>query len=67
MVDWETCKPDLIKAEVGWLATTPTDHPYRVGVVGATEAEVRTRFRSAMAAWEELHELVEAERRSAKP
>ena len=58
------CEPDIQEARAGWLATAPPDYPYRIGVIGQDKAEARKRFIAALAAWGELHELVEAERRS---
>lgn len=55
------CEPEVVRAAAGWLATTPRDHPYRVGVVGGTQDEARRRFVAAMAAWEELHERARQE------
>lgn len=55
------CEPDVRRAANGWLATTPLDHPYRIGVVGRDEDEARRRFAAAFAAWEELHDRAEAE------
>lgn len=51
-----SCEPTIRQARVGWLATTPRDHPYRIGVVGTTEEEARRRFVAEFAAWEELHD-----------
>lgn len=53
---FKLCEPEVYEAAIGWLATTPADHPYRIGVVGGSEEEARRRFVAAMAAWEELHE-----------
>jgi hypothetical protein len=50
------CEPDLREAVSGWLATTPPDHPYRIGVIGVTEQEAQRRFAAAFAAWVELHD-----------
>ena len=50
------CEPDCVEAAGGWLATTPRDHPYRIGVMGETKDEARRRFVAAFAAWEELHD-----------
>jgi hypothetical protein len=62
------CEPDVVEFHSGWMATTPPDHPYRVGVVGKTEDEARRRFTAAMAAWQELHDRAErAESRSVCP
>lgn len=55
------CEPDVREAHVGWLATTPRDHPYRIGVVGETREEAQRRFVAAFAAWEELQERAEAD------
>lgn len=55
------CEPDITYGVLGWLAVTPTDHPYRIGVVGKDEDEARRRFTAAFAAWEELHDRAEAE------
>jgi hypothetical protein len=54
------CEPEILQGPNGYLAVTPPDHPYRIGVVGADEDEARRRFVSAFAAWEELHERAEA-------
>lgn len=32
-------EPEIFEAAEGWLATTPRDHPYRIGVVGESRAE----------------------------
>jgi len=56
------CEPDVRHAAIGWLASTPSDHPYRIGVVGRDEQEARRRFDAAMAAWGELHDRAVAER-----
>lgn len=53
------CEPDVCEAAVGWLAVTPRDHPYRIGVIGASEDEARRRFVAAFAAWQELHDRAE--------
>lgn len=50
------CEPDLRDTPSGWLASSPPDYPYRIGVVGQTEEEARRRFVVALAAWSELHE-----------
>jgi hypothetical protein len=49
------CEPNLRRSPTGWLATTPRDHPYRIGVTGSTEDEALRRFVAEFAAWEELH------------
>lgn len=50
------CEPETREAAAGWLATTPRDHPYRIGVTGETREEATRRFAAAFAAWQELHE-----------
>ena len=55
------CEPEVKESAIGWLAVTPRDHPYRIGVVGASEEEARRRFDSAFLAWDELHERALAE------
>ncbi len=50
------CEPDILQGQSCWLAVTPRDHPYRIGVMGASEEEARRRFGAALAAWSELHE-----------
>jgi hypothetical protein len=61
------CEPITREGAVGWLATTPPWHPYRIGVVGDTEAEARQRFTEAFAAWEELHaRRLDADRRQVR-
>lgn len=52
-----TLEPQLIERRGGgWLAVTDDDSPVRVGVVGDTEAEVRERFREALARWRAAYE-----------
>ncbi len=53
------CEPNIVEAVVGWLATTPRDHPYHIGVVGDSPEEAQRRFAAAFAAWQELHERAE--------
>ncbi len=53
------CEPDVRPCPVGFLATSPRDYPYRIGVVGADEEEARRRFVAELAAWEELHDYAE--------
>jgi hypothetical protein len=53
------CEPRVRESRSGWLATTPRDHPYRIGVVGSTEEEARRRFEIEFAAWEDLHDRAE--------
>ncbi|MGA2307814.1 MAG: hypothetical protein ABSH29_27045 [Acidimicrobiales bacterium] len=55
----ETCSPELRPCadRAGrWLAATPADYPYRIGVVGTTPEQAQQRFQAAMAAWAELHD-----------
>lgn len=53
--NWDV-EPVVALGACGWMATTPRDHPYRVGVVGDSEDQARRRFADAMFAWRELHE-----------
>lgn len=55
----QPCEPNLVAATTGWLATTPRDHPYRIGVIGDTQEEAHRRFVAAVAAWQELHDRTE--------
>lgn len=49
------CEPHLRQTATGWLAATPADYPYRIGVEGSSDDEARRRFAAAFAAWDELH------------
>jgi hypothetical protein len=57
----QPCQPEVREGALGWLAASPADHPYRIGVVGTNRDEAYRRFATAFAAWEELHERAEAE------
>jgi hypothetical protein len=50
------CEPDLNESSVGWLASSPPDYPYRIGVVGRGPDDAKRRFQDAVAAWGELHD-----------
>jgi hypothetical protein len=50
------CEPVIRSARSGYSATTPNEYPYRIGVVGTTEADARERFGDALAAWTDLHD-----------
>lgn len=63
-MEFPSCEPDVREVVAGWLATTPKDHPYRIGVLGTDEAQARRRFVDALEGWKELHNRVEAERSS---
>ena len=58
------CEPDIRSCPVGYLATTPRDHPYRIGVVGGDVDEAKRRFVAEFAAWEDLHAYAEQVRRT---
>lgn len=47
--------PRVTEVREGWLASTPPEHQYRVGVVGQNREEALERLMAAMEAWEELH------------
>lgn len=51
-----TTAPDLTKrdADLGWMASTPADHPLRVTVFGATEEEAIATFHERLARWEAM-------------
>jgi hypothetical protein len=55
------CEPNVRQGASGWLASSPSDYPIRIGVVGDTRDEAERRFGAAFAAWEELHERAQAE------
>jgi hypothetical protein len=55
------CEPNLRRTPSGWLATTPRDHPYRIGVTGSTKDDALRRFVAEFAAWEELHDRGESD------
>lgn len=48
------CGPDVRRTPSGYLATTPREHPYRIGVIGDDKEEAKRRFVRALAFWEEL-------------
>jgi len=50
------CEPDVRESPGGWLAASPADYPYRIGVLGDDRDEARRKFVAALDAWEELHE-----------
>ena len=58
-----TTTPDLIKrdADLGWMASTPPEHPLRVTVFGATEEEAEAVFQERLAVWEALPDAQEAD------
>lgn len=55
-MDIWSCPPDIRQAATGWLATTPPEHPYRIGVKGNTREDAERRFTYALGKWKELHE-----------
>ena len=55
------CEPTIRESVAGWRAFSPPAYPLRIGVVGDTESEARSRFAAALAAWEELDERAEAQ------
>ena len=50
-------EPQLIKTESRWLALSPPDARFHVGVVGADEDEARRRLAQELAAWDRLAAL----------
>jgi predicted RNase H-like HicB family nuclease len=53
------CEPEIRETPAGWMAYSPPDFPYRIGVVGETREEARGRFTDALEAWRELEERVQ--------
>jgi hypothetical protein len=49
-------EPRMAVTPTGILASTPGDHPYRIGVLGKTAEDARRLFDQALAAWRELHQ-----------
>jgi hypothetical protein len=51
-----TTTPEMLKrdADLGWMASTPPDHPLRVTVFGATEEEAEAVFHQRLAVWEAI-------------
>jgi hypothetical protein len=56
------CTPELRRCPNGWLAVTPAEHPYRIGVIGHTEEDAKSAFSTEMDAWRDLHDYAQAER-----
>lgn len=57
-------QPVVTRTRRGWIATTPRDHSYRIGVTAASEDEARRCFARALDGWRALHKralVVEAE------
>lgn len=48
--------PVVRPARCGWLATTPPEHPFRIGVIGADEGEARVKFKDELRAWAALRD-----------
>lgn len=49
------CEPDYRQTPTGVLASTPRDHPYRIGVLGTDREEAKRRFDHALDAWTALN------------
>ena len=60
----ELCKPVMRSISAGWLAASPPEYPYRIGVTGSSQEEALRLFAEAVTAWRELHSRPLAERRS---
>lgn len=53
-------EPYLVKLNYGgWLAVSGSATPLRIGVIGRSEAEARTRFNESLKRWKEIHEAKE--------
>ena len=48
-------EPLVTEVRTGWLACTPPDHAYRVGVIGSSREDAVRNFEVAMNAWAQLH------------
>ncbi len=48
--------PELTRREedLGWIAATPSDHPWRIAVIGCDEQEATERYYEALARWTSL-------------
>jgi len=57
--------PEFREIKEGWLAISPPDCPYSIGVVGHDRDEARRKFVVALEAWEELHEQAATEKAQA--
>lgn len=51
----DPCEPELRETSSGWLASSPPEYPYRIGVLGRTPQDAECRFQEALANWGELH------------
>lgn len=49
-------RPIMTKCDgtLGWIATTPLEYPWRIGVIGKTSAETRRLYREAIIRWKSL-------------
>lgn len=54
-------KPVVRPARHGWLATTPPEHPMRIGVLGKDESDARRLFNEELRAWAALHDAPDPE------
>jgi len=56
MIQWSHPRPLVKPVRGGYLALTPPEFPYRIGVRGLDEIEVREKFEEELAAWERLRD-----------
>lgn len=50
-------RPEIHQTHNGWLAVTEAGSPLRVGVMGNSEDDARTKFQAALGAWADLAEV----------
>jgi hypothetical protein len=58
------CEPRVNQCRAGWLASSPTSHPFRIGVVGDDREDAVRKFEAALAAWNELSQRAAQESRA---
>ncbi len=60
-VRWTDCTPQVVSTPGGWLASSPSDFPYRIGVVAPSSREATDRFAEALDRWHRLHDAASAD------
>jgi len=56
------CEPEIMTVRAGVLARTPSDHAFRIGVIGGDEEEARRLFKQALAQWGKIADLIDQDR-----
>jgi hypothetical protein len=59
MKPWSHPRPVVRPVRGGYLALTPPEFPYRIGVFGKGEKEAREGFEIELTSWEELRNQLE--------